>query len=159
MDDDVFPDYDNLEEYRAKMMAKKKAEYNEAKLKQREEKYVSRIVRPKSAWSPSDSAFEFGYRVGKLWHIPEWRVGNSRFAFALAEFRKKYDTDGELECILMDMFFDSIRHETSINDGEILWKMFIKRAPGMVEQARAMLYSEDVMEVQKEAAKSSWEGL
>ena len=157
MDDDVFPDYDNLEEYRAKMMAKKKADYEAAKTKQREEKYVTRINRPKSAWSPSDSAFEFGYRVGQLWHIPEWRVGNSRFAFALAEFRKKYDTDGELECILMDMFFDTVKHEKSINDGEMLWKMFIKRAPGMVEQARASMFSTADLASQRAAQYESWE--
>jgi hypothetical protein len=158
MDDDVFPDYDNLEEYRAKMMAKKKAEYTAAKEAQKAQQYVTRINRPKSAWSPSDSAFEFGYRVGQLWHIPEWRVGNSRFAFALAEFRKKYDTDGELECALMDLFFESVKHETSIKDGEVLWRMFIKRAPSMVEQARASLYSVDVMETQKEVEDMYWKG-
>ena len=157
MDDDVFPDYDNLEEYRAKMMAKKKEEYNAAKAKQREDKYVTRLNRSKAAWSPSDSAFEFGYRVNQLWHVPEWRVGTSRFAFALAEFRKKYDTDGELECILMDMFFDTIRHETSINDGEMIWKMFIKRAPGLVEQARASMFSTEELATQRVAQYQDWE--
>lgn len=157
MDGDVFPDYDNLEEYREKMMAKKKAEYAAAKTKQREEKYVTRLNRSKAAWSPSDSAFEFGYRVNQLWHVPEWRVGTSRFAFALAEFRKKYDTDGELECILMDMFFDTIRHEKSINDGEMIWKMFIKRAPGLVEQARASMFSTEELATQRVAQYQEWE--
>jgi hypothetical protein len=157
--DDSFPDYEDLDGYRDKLRQKKRDEYVAQKQAHAETKLIHRGDTAKSKWSPTDTTYEFAYRIKmSRWDIAPWRVGNSRFAFALANFRKQYDTDGELECILMDMFFDSIQHETSLKDPEMMWKMFIKRAPGMVEQARLRLYSTEVMQEEQESANSTWEG-
>lgn len=156
---DTFPDYDDLENYRAKVRKQKQAEYEEARGAAASKRMAARDPLNKAAWSPTDSTYEFAHRVHNLFHVKPWQVGNSRFRMALATFRKTYNTDGEIECILMDMFFSSISDDKSLTDPEKIWRMFIKRAPSMVEEARMRLVSDDDIVTAKVNAENSWKGL
>ena len=153
------PDWDDINEQRLRDKASKRKEFAEEKAKVIEKRYQHRKTKELKDWTVSDMTFEFARRVQDMWHIPPWRVGNSRFAFAFADFQKKYDTTPEIELKLIDMFFARYVHETSLTDAEMLWRMFIKQAPSMLEAAKRQLYTDDDMVAAKEQATKSWEKL
>lgn len=152
-------DWDDINEQRRKDKAEKTRELERKKYEQANKQYQHRGNKKIEDWTSSDMTFEFAYRVQSMWHIPPWRVGNSRFAFAFADFQKKYGTTPEIELKLIDMFFERYAHETSITDAEMLWKMFIKQAPGMLAEAQRSNYTDDDMVAASEEADKSWEGL
>lgn len=156
---DTFPDYEDLENYKAKARKERQKEYEEERSATAAKRMVARDPLKKDTWSVTDSAFEFADRVHNMFHVKPWRVGNSRFIMALGTFRKSHDTNGEEECVLMDMFFSSISDDKTLNDAEKLWRMFIKRAPSMIEEARMRLVSDDDIVAAKENAESTWKGL
>jgi hypothetical protein len=156
---DTFPDYDDMDNYRRKMREKKQAEYNEERTQVMAQRMKVRSQNNKADWSPTDSAMEFASRVHNMWHIKPWRVTQSRFIFALANFRKTHETNGEIECLMMDVFFASIEHDTELDDAEKMWRMFIKRAPGMVADAKRKVYLPDTMVNAQVEADKSWEDI
>jgi hypothetical protein len=151
-------DSDDSAELREKARLQKQRDYNEAKQLAAEKKFQHRASKTPLTWTVSDSASEFASRVSSMWHIKPWHVANSRFGFALAAFRKNYETNGEIELKLMDKFFSSIAHETSLDDGEALWKMFIKRAPSWVAEVTRTEFTDEDIETAKVDAEKSWEG-
>ena len=60
-------------------------------------------------------------------------------------FRSAYDTIGTEEKALMDKFFATVVHDSKLDDPEIIWKMFIKRAPSMITDLRRQTISDDDM--------------
>ena len=148
---------DKLEE-RAQAQKFKKAEYDAAKEEARTEKLIKRQDIHPSQWTCSDVAYEFGSRIQAKWHIKPWSVRGSRFSQALGTFRKQHDTNGEIELILLDMFFSTVDLD-KYDNGEILWKMFIKRSPDYLTQARGMVRTEEQLEDAKVSAKKSQEWL
>lgn len=156
---DHFPDYEDLENYKAKVRASRQKQYEAEKQEKAEQRMLARDPKNRAGWTITDSAFEFAYRVHNLFHVKPWRVGTSNFIGAFDKFRKSYGTDGEVEYVLMDMFFSSIADDTSLNDAEKLWRMFIKRAPSMVEEARMRLVTDDDIVNAKANAEDSWKGL
>ena len=107
----------------------------------------------------TDMTYEFAHRVQDMFHIPPWRVSNSRFAYAYKSFRDTYGTTPDIELKIMDAFFKRYAHETSITDAEILWRMFIKQAPSMIADARRQDYTDADMVAAKEQARKSLEDL
>lgn len=152
-------DDDDSAELREKARLQKQRDYNEAKQVMAEKKFQHRASKTPANWTVSDSASEFASRVSSMWHIKPWHVANSRFGFALAAFRKNYETNGETEIKLMDKFFASIAHETALDDGEALWKMFIKRAPSWVAEVNRTEFTDEDIETAKVDAEKSWEGI
>jgi len=76
-------------------------------------------------WSVTDSTFEFAERMHNLWHVEPWKVTRSRFRFALNDKRNEYGTDGSAERLMMEKFFSKLKHDTRINNPELIWKKFI----------------------------------
>lgn len=149
------------EEDRLKAQAEKKREYEEAKNKLRAKRKEDREVkyrRHKShkSWTSSDIAYEFADRLLDHWNIAPWSVVQTRFIPALANMRKANNTDGEIEYLMLDLFFQAVSFE-KYDSADILWKMFIKRAPDLAVQATRMVRSKDVTAAAKEAAKKSWD--
>lgn len=152
-------EWDDINEQRRIDKATHRKERDAEKLELAEKRYQHRKNKPLEDWTVSDMTFEFARRVQDMWHIPPWRVGETRFAFAFAAFQKKFDTTPEVELKLIDMFFMKYAHETSITDADLLWRMFMKQAPSMLEDAKRMLYTDDDMVAAKETANKSWEKL
>lgn len=152
-------DWEDINEQRRKDKEQKRKEYAETKAKVAETKYQHRMNKQLKDWTASDMTFEFARRVQDMWHMPPWRVGNSRFAFAFADFQKKYDTTPEIELKLIDMFFGKYAHETSLNDPEKLWRMFIYQAPSMIEEARRSIVTPDDIINEEIESEASWEGI
>lgn len=152
-------DWEDVNEQRRKDKAAKRREYEDEKAKYADKKYKHRNEKPLADWSVSDMTFEFASRVQHMWHIPPWRVADTRFAKAFAAFQKKFGTTPEIELKLIDMFFMKYAHETSITDADLLWRMFLKQAPSMIEDAKRLLYTDADMVAAKDAANKSWEKL
>lgn len=143
---------------RVKAQAEKKKAYEQAKQEKHARKIVKREDLPKSAWSSLDVGYEFADRLHQKWNIKPWSLRQSRFVPALGELRKRLNTNGEIEFIMLNLFFDSIDFE-KYDDAEVLWKMFISRAPSLVEQARkAVSTPEDIEQAQIDSA-NSWKGI
>lgn len=152
-------DDDDSAELREKARLQKQRDYNEAKQAMAEKRFQHRATKKPIDWTVSDSASEFANRVSSMWTIKPWHVANSRFGFALGAFRKNYETNGEIEIKLMDKFFSTLSHETAIDDGEALWKMFIKRAPSWVAEVTRTEFTDEDIETAKVDAEKSWEGI
>lgn len=143
---------------RVKAQAEKKKAYEDAKQEKHARKIVKRGDLPKSAWSSLDVGYEFADRLHQKWNIKPWSLRQSRFVPALGELRKRLNTNGEIEFIMLNLFFDSIDFD-KYDDAEVLWKMFISRAPSLVEQARkAVSTPEDIEQAEIDSA-NSWKGI
>lgn len=147
-DDDAVAD-------RLKHQQERKAEYAAAKAAVAA-KTLTRNNLPKSAWSCKDVAQEFADKVEEMWSIKPWSLTKSRFIPALASMRKRLDTDGEVECLMLDLFFESVAHD-KYDSADALWKLFVIRGPELLQRARGMLSNEQDLVDAKQQADKSWD--
>lgn len=137
---------------RAKAESHKRAKF----VKQKEAKRKERLSRhnvAKEEWTPTDIGYEFADRIFKIWHIKPWSVTNSRFIPAIATQRRKHDTNGAIDFIILDLFFESTDFE-KYDDAEQIWKLFIHRYPSFVLQAKSTTVKPDVEEEARLKAKA-----
>jgi len=158
MDYEDAPSYispEDMEEYRQKKQKRKvkeKAEYHE---KQDAKRMKKRDDSKREEWTATDSGFEFAERMHSLWHVAPWKVTQSRFIYALDTKRSEYNTNGVVECQMMDIYFGKLKHNTKINDPELIWKMFIKEFGSLVVQAQRQNITADQFETERELSKKS----
>lgn len=88
-----------LEKDREEWLARQK-KGQRAQFKQRSEKPN------KITWTPTDVSFEFADRIQNFWNIEPWRVTKTRFRMILADMRRRHNTNGLIECAMMDVFFE-----------------------------------------------------
>ena len=112
-----------------------RAEY-ESKAKVEVAKRIThRRDKPRDLWTLSDIAYEFAGRTEDAWSIPPWRSDKKAFSGALKSLRAKYETNGEIECRMMDLFFESVSHD-KFTDGDHVWLSFMKRFSQFVTPAK-----------------------
>lgn len=137
---------------RAKAESHKRAKFVEQKEAKRKER-LSRHDVAKEDWTPTDIGYEFADRIFKIWHIKPWSVTNSRFIPAIATQRRKHDTNGAIDFIILDLFFGSTDFE-KYDDAEQIWKLFIHRYPSFVLQAKSSMVKPDENEEARLKAKA-----
>lgn len=158
---------DTLEYYETKeemLEAKRKheARKHEEKLESHEARRQDRMLKRErknaKLWSPTDSSFEFAEQMHNIFHIAPWAVTRSRFRYALDNKRKEYGTDGEIELVMMELYFSKIKHDTKLNDPEKVWKLFIVQFHTLLEEAkRVMVTPEEVKATnEKYAHTADW---
>ena len=156
--DDFAPMYVDPED-RDRLLQKKREMKHQEKMEQHERIRGERMKRREDSnrvnWSPTDVAFEFGHRMQLLWHVAPWQVTRSRFRFALDKKRSEYNTTGDLECQMMDIFFDRIKHDTRINDPEIIWKKFIVDFGSLFLQVTRQSATPEQLETERERSQKS----
>lgn len=156
--DDFAPMYVDPED-RDRMLEKKRDMKHIEKMAQHERIRGERMKRREDSnrvnWSPTDVAFEFGHRMQLLWHVAPWQVTRSRFRFALDKKRSEYNTTGDLECQMMDIYFDKIKHDSKINDPEIIWKKFIVDFGSLFLQVTRQSATPEQLETERERSKRS----
>lgn len=142
---------------RKKYIEYKKKAYEEVKRERNNAKKIRRRedVEP-MLWTSSDIGYEFADRLQEKWNIKPWSLTQTRFVPALAEMRKRLDTDGQVELLMLDMFFSSVDFQ-KYDDPHMLWKMFIKRAPELAPQAIRMVRTPEQLEEAQVAADKSWD--
>ena len=99
-------DPEEREEQLLKDRQRRKSEYQDAKQQKHEAVISSALNRPRYRWSPNQSSSEFIRRLEDMWHVKPWTVSEAPFRAALAKARKAHDTDGEIECLMMDRYLD-----------------------------------------------------
>ena len=156
--DDFAPMYVDPED-RDRLLQKKREMKHQEKMEQHERIRGERMKRREDSnrvnWSPTDVAFEFGHRMQLLWHVAPWQVTRSRFRFALDKKRSEYNTTGDLECQMMDIFFDRIKHDTKINDPEIIWKKFIVDFGSLFLQVTRQSATPEQIDIDRERSRKS----
>lgn len=145
-------------EERAKADRGKKERYNEDKKQNSSKRLIDRHRIAVSGWTCSDIGYEFADRIQGHWNIPPWQVKASRFIPALGTVRRKYATDGEVEYIMLDLFFSSIDFQKYDSAEHLCW-LFIKRFGELALQAKSMVRSEEQVEDAASQAKKSQEWL
>jgi hypothetical protein len=157
-DDDFAPMYvdpEDVDKFREKHRAKK----HKDKIDQHDRIVAERMQRRdesnKPSWTPTDVSFEFGYRMKLLWHVAPWELTRSRFRFALDSKRSEYNTTGDVECKMMDIFFDKLKHDTRINDPEIIWKKFIVEFGSLLIQVKRQSATPEQIDTERERSQRS----
>lgn len=110
---------------------------------------------PRQAWSCAQVADYFISEMSLRWGISHFTIAKSRFTPALAQKRKAFGTDGELECRMIDLFFESLQHE-KFSNGTALWGYFVKRYPEFEQLARATMVDPEEEAVAQAVADKSW---
>ena len=156
---DDFPasyDPEDIEKARQRARDAKHREKEEVKAKKNEIRMQKRSGDPAN-WSITDTAFEFANRMHELWHVKPWAVTTSRFRIALAKAQSEHGTNGTLEKIMIDLYFQQIKHDTAINDPEHIWKRFIQQFAGLKIQAERLMVTPEDIETEKVKAEKSWD--
>ena len=156
--DDFAPMYVDPED-RDRLLQKKREMKHQEKMEQHERIRGERMKRREDSnrvnWSPTDVAFEFGHRMQLLWHVAPWQVTRSRFRFALDKKRSEYNTTGDLECQMMDIYFDKIKQDTRLNDPEIIWKKFIVDFGSLFLQVTRQSATPEQIDTERERSQRS----
>jgi hypothetical protein len=146
---------DERQAERIKNMAERKAAYKEKKEEEHEKKVIDRETTSPDGWNVNQSINEFATQMSQIWGIPPWKMAGSRFFIALAKSRTQYDTNGAIEQEMMRIFFGALKINKETN-GDMLWKMFIKRFPDLAIQAKARLNSSIDLETAMVQAQEQW---
>jgi hypothetical protein len=112
-------------------------------VEKQEVKHMTRMQRrehkERKDWTPTDSAFEFASRIYEIWNIKPWQVTQSKLVQAIAQNRRKYETNGELEFQMMNRFFELADIEeiiSKIDDANTMWQMYIYRFANLASWAK-----------------------
>lgn len=151
----MYVDPEDRDAFSAKAREKKHKDKMEQHERIRSERMKKREESNRVNWSPTDIAFEFGHRMQLLWHVAPWQVTRSRFRFALDKKRSEYNTTGDIECQMMDIFFDRIKHDTKLNDPEIIWKKFIVDFGSLLIHVNRQSATPEQLETERERSQKS----
>jgi len=156
---DDFPasyDPEDLEKARQRSREAKYREKEEVKEQKNKIRMQKRSGDPAN-WSITDTAFEFANRMHELWHVKPWAVTTSRFRIALAKAQSEHGTNGTLEKMMIDIYFQQIKHDKSIDDPEHIWKRFIQQFAGLKIQAERLMVTPEDIETEKVKSEKSWD--
>lgn len=156
---DDFPasyDPEDLEKTRQRSREAKYREKEEVKEQKNKIRMQKRSGDPAN-WSITDTAFEFANRMHELWHVKPWAVTTSRFRIALAKAQSEHGTNGTLEKMMIDIYFQQIKHDKSIDDPEHIWKRFIQQFAGLKIQAERLMVTPEDIETEKVKSEKSWD--
>lgn len=137
-------------------MAEKRREYEQAKSEMQQKRIRKRQDIDPLLWTSSDIGYEFADRLQDKWNIKPWSLTQTRFIPALAEMRKRLGTDGKVELVMLDLFFQAVDFQ-KYDDPQMLWKMFIKRSAELAPQALRMVRTPDQIAEAQVAADKSWD--
>jgi hypothetical protein len=110
-----------------KRMEEEKAQWVEKRERKHRAQFKARSLKPdKRTWTPTDISFEFSDRINDIWHIPPWRVTQTRFRMILADMRRRHDTNGFIECSMIDIFFETEPITKFTNGDQVMMRFFYR---------------------------------
>ena len=113
-----------------------KAKWAETSEKKHRAQFKARSLKPdKKTWTPTDISFEFSDRVNSFWHIPPWRVTQTRFRMILADMRRRHDTNGFIEYSMIDIFFET-EPILEFKNADYVMMRFFYRFPMLLSNVR-----------------------
>ena len=102
---------------------------------------------------------EFASRVDALWGVKPWTQDKTNFRIAYSNARRTHLTNGDIEFIMMDLFFGSMEHIKGINDPDHLWRKFISMFGPLSIQVKNTMLSSDKVEKEDARVTKSMEKL
>jgi hypothetical protein len=151
-------DPDDLAELKAKDRERKRREKTEARQSRHADKVIELASRETKDWTPSQVSTYFADQMKQIWHIAAWTTTRSGLNGAIELLREKHGTNGEEEKTLIDKFLSTIKHDKGLDNPDMVWRMFAKRAPGMLPDIRRSSNTDVDVAALKEDASKSWEG-
>ncbi len=132
----------------------KQSSYDARKLEKHRVAIERRQGRPTATWSISDVCMEIADRAASIWHLPPWRLSDSRLVAAFTQVRLKWGTNGEIEVHALDFFLKriNIKEYHSVDD---LWMSFVYQFPEILPKVRVMFPSAEELAEQEEAYEIS----
>lgn len=124
---------DDIKDQTQKNKAVKKKEFNAHKEAKSKKKFLENSQKPVSEWNSTNVAWEFRRRVQDLWHVPPV-INASRMNAAFGANRAKWNTSGEIEVEMMNIFFASIT-DLSNKTAETLWHSFTSQWGALAKRA------------------------
>jgi DNA-binding MarR family transcriptional regulator len=118
-------DPEEIAELKRRDKERRDREYREARNARAEKNMASNINRIPAHWTVDNAVYEFARRMIR-WDIPPWEGSRRPFQAAFARSRKDFNTNGEIEIIMMDIFFGRLDHEKKIKDPDMVWRLFIR---------------------------------
>lgn len=148
---------DELKAKIRKERERKNAEYALAKEKEHIKKREAKMAKLPFDWTTDESVNEFANRMEGLWHVQPWKIARTRFRGAFGQARKTHGTNGDVEVKMMDRFFAGLEHNKTINDPEMIWKLFIRDFSSLLlDVERSTVTSEDIA-VAEDISDKQWE--
>ena len=133
------------------------ATYSKVQQKKVIRRFQARENKLKKDWTSTDVSFEFSDRLQQHWHIAPWRVTKTRFARILADNRRRYETNGEIECLMIDRFMET-EEIHRLSDPNQIAKRFIYRFSELEAYARSVVSpTAEKMKEERDKAMKEWE--
>jgi hypothetical protein len=148
-------DSSEREAEREKAALERRKAYQERKSQEHAKSVADKANREPKRWIINQCVAQFKERVDELWSIPPWKMANSTFHIAFADARRKYDTNGEIELEMMNIFFTQLKVNKE-TDGDKLWKMFIYRYSELATLAKLRISSPEKQETAMADAEAQW---
>lgn len=140
-------------EARRRWQKKQKDDWRDAKAARRR---LPKEQVPRDAWSCAEVVDYFVDLMGSTWAISSFTVTKDRFIPGLSGKRKQFDTNGEIECRMIDLLFESLQHD-KFKNGDMLWKNFLTRYAEFDQLARASITNPEQEMVAQTTADKSWD--
>jgi len=135
--------------------AKRAEALRELEKSTRKRRFVKREDKEVKDWTATDVTFEFDDRIKAYWHLKPSEITKSKFTPALGSARKKHGTNGEIEVLMLDRFFETIKVQ-EYQDSNALWKMFIIQFTELRQYVEQTRCREGDMERAMKQAAEQW---
>ena len=146
-----------------KKLEKDREEWVAKKKKGQRAQFKARSKKPdKATWTPTDISFEFADRIENYWNIEPWKVTKTRFRMILADMRRRHNTNGLIECVMMDVFFEQ-ENMSEFHDANFVMMRFFHRYGQLYQYviSRDLALTEaevaEKIERRREVAQRSWQ--
>ena len=128
----------------------KQSAYDARKLEKHRVAIEKRQGKPTATWSISDVCMEIADRAANIWHLPPWRLSDSRLIAAFTQLRRNWRTNGEIEVHALDFFLRRINAKEyhSVDD---LWMSFVYQFPEILPKVKVKYPTAEEFALQKEA--------
>ena len=151
-------DDSDLQDAKRKASARRQAEYEEAKQKAHDKAAKERLARTPADWTLNQLVNYFTQRINETWGLKPWSLSGSKFLYALGKSRKQHSTNAEIEKVMMDIFFDTLKTNAQ-TDSSLLWKLFLSRFSDLALQARRQVQAPEQIATAVVQAEDSWKGI
>lgn len=149
-------DHEEIARLKREDKKQRQEQYREMKNSQAKAKINNLANLQPADWTVDNAVYEFARRMVR-WDIPPWEGSRRRFAGAYSQAQKVYQTNGEIEAKMMDLFFARIDHEGGLKDPDMIWKMFIKSFGNLYHEVTLSMVSQDTIAADKAKAAKELE--
>jgi DNA-binding transcriptional ArsR family regulator len=136
---------------------RKNEAFQTTKEKGRKKRFLMRQGRNPKSWTPTDISFEFADKLMEYWNIKPWKVTKSRFTQRLGALRRQHETDGEIELIMMRIFFETEDMSSHV-EPDFVASRFLYLFSNLASSARSELETPEKLRKALEDADASWKG-